>query len=458
MDVLLLSVIGVIALALLFDFSNGFHDAANSVATVVATRAMPARWAVAFSAACNFAAYFVVGTAVASTVAKIVKPGAESVAVVFAALLAAIAWNYLTWYVGMPSSSSHAIIGGLVGAGISAGGLAAISWPSVQKTALFIVISPLVAFLISALATPLVIAVQKLTKWGDDARPFKALQVVSAAAVSFGHGANDAQKTMGVIAALLSGAGYVTVRPGVKEIPVPEWVALAAYTAIALGTMWGGWRIIETVGLRLTHLNARTAVAANIGATTAIFGGTHLGVPLSTTHAAAFSVVGAGASARRGMAWRTISSMVVTWVFTIPAAGAVGWATYRLTQLPRPVSVPLVTMLVVVFGGTIVWAMRHSIGADEVEAEVSGTVGVPEKQDTGITEGAGLGAGTAVHAGRAANGAAGPANGAVVAPALATGAMAGAAGPANGAAGDGPDDLGQEPVTTLDARSVSTTV
>lgn len=368
MDWMLLSVIAVIALALLFDFSNGFHDAANSVATVVATRAMPTRAAVAFSAACNFAAYFFIGTAVANTVAKIVKPDTEGVAVVFAALLGAIAWNYLTWYFGMPSSSSHAVIGGLVGAGISAGGLSAINWAKVEQTALFIVVSPLVAFLIAALATPFVVGLQRLTTWGDNARPFKVMQLVTAAATSFGHGANDAQKTMGVIAALLAGAGYLNTAGG--EIAVPEWVALSAYAAIALGTMWGGWRIIETVGLRLTHLNARTGATANLGATAAIFGGTALGIPLSTTHAATFSVVGAGTAARRGVGGKVIGEMVLTWVVTIPATATVGWLMYRLTQLPGPFAVICVGLVVIAFLGGIGWAMRHSIGARELEAQV----------------------------------------------------------------------------------------
>jgi PiT family inorganic phosphate transporter len=367
-DLTLLSVIMVIALALLFDFSNGFHDAANSVATVVATRAMSARLAVAFSAACNFAAYFVVGTAVANTVAKIVKPGVAGVAVVFAALLGAITWNYLTWYFGMPSSSSHAVLGGLVGAGISAGGLAAISWSKVEQAALFIVLSPLIAFVIAALATPLVVAVQRLTGWSDDAKPFKGLQLASAAALSFGHGANDAQKTMGVVAALLAGAGYVSTSGG--DIAVPEWVALSAYAAIAIGTMWGGWRIIQTVGLRLTNLNARTGAAANIGAVAAIFGGTYLGVPLSTTHAATFSVVGAGAAARRGVCHKMIGGMVLTWFVTIPSTAAIGWGVYWLLQLPTMLAVISVGLVVLAFLATIGWAMRNSIGAKELEAEV----------------------------------------------------------------------------------------
>ncbi|MEJ2579057.1 MAG: inorganic phosphate transporter, partial [Kineosporiaceae bacterium] len=228
MDLLLLSVIGITLLALLFDFSNGFHDAANSVATVVATRAMPARYAVWFSAVFNFLAYFFVGTAVANTVAKIVEPGAEGVAVVFSALVAAIAWNYLTWFIGMPSSSSHAVIGGLVGAGLAAGGLHAVNWTAVRKAGLWIVLSPLVALTTATVATLLVWLVQKLTGWGDNARPFKVLQLISAAGVSFGHGANDAQKTLGMIAALLAASGYLGAAPGAKDFVVPEWAAIAA--------------------------------------------------------------------------------------------------------------------------------------------------------------------------------------------------------------------------------------
>ncbi len=368
MDLTLLSVIAVIALALLFDFSNGFHDAANSVATVVATRAMPARAAVAFSAACNFLAYFVVGTAVANTVAGIVKHDEAGVAVVFAALIGAISWNYLTWFFGMPSSSSHAVLGGLIGAGICAGGFEAINWPKVEQAALFIVVSPLVAFVIATLATPLMVGVQRLTGWGDDSRPFKVLQLGSAAALSFGHGANDAQKTMGVIAAVLAGAGY-TATSG-SSIPVPEWVALSAYTAIAVGTMWGGWRIIETVGLKLTRLDARTGAVANLGAVTAIFGGTHLGIPLSTTHAATASVVGAGTAAGRGFGRRTFGEMVLAWIGTIPITSGVGWLVYRLTRLPGPAAVVAVSLLVVVFLGLIGWAMISSMGAKDLQREL----------------------------------------------------------------------------------------
>lgn len=372
MDLLLLGVIAVVALALLFDFTNGFHDAANSVATVVATRALPVRWAPAFSAVFNFLAYFVVGTAVANTIAKTVKTdGFEPtfvLALVFSALFAAIAWNYVTWHFGMPSSSSHAIIGGLVGAGIAAGGFAAISWESVTKAGIGIIASPLIAFAIAFLAMYLVKLLQRATKLHDNSKVFKGLQLVSAAGVSFGHGANDAQKTMGVIAALLLGAGY-TVKDG-GNVVVPEWVALSAYGAIAIGTLWGGWKIIETMGLKLTLLHANSGLAANIGASTAIFGATALGVPISTTHAAASSIVGAGVSSGRGAHWGVVGRMVIAWVVTIPAAGLVGFTMMWITRIPGVGSWIVGGVVVAAFGAWAVWAMLHTIKAKDVDAEV----------------------------------------------------------------------------------------
>jgi PiT family inorganic phosphate transporter len=369
MDLVLLSVIAVVALALLFDFSNGSNDAANSIATVVATRAMSARKAVWFSAICNFAAYFIAGTPVANTVAKTVHTSHITVALIFSALFAAIAWNYLVWYFGMPSSSSHAIIGGLVGAGLAAGGAAAISWSAVEKVGIAIIASPFVAFTVAGLATGLVIGIQRLTKLPDDAKPFKYLQLLSAAAVSLGHGANDAQKTMGIITALLAGTGYLAVgSSGVAA--VPEWVALAAYTAIAFGTVWGGWRIIHTMGLKLTALNAKTGVAANVGATTAIFGATALGVPISTTHAAASSVVGAGVAGRRHTRWRVIGEMVLAWIVTIPTTTGIGFVLYKLTQLPGSLGAIVVCVLVAALLGAIGWALKHRTTHHEIETEV----------------------------------------------------------------------------------------
>jgi PiT family inorganic phosphate transporter len=240
-DWTLITIVLLVAAALIFDFTKGFHDAANCVGTVVATGALPARLAPAFSVFFNFLALFVVGTAVASTVAKTVKTEFAGEAVIFAALFSAISWNYITWYFGMPSSSSHAIIGGLAGAGLAAGGFSAISWSSVEKAAIGIVASPVVAIMIAFFAMYLIYLLQKIFKLHDNHPTFKGLQLVSAAGLSFGHGANDAQKTIGVIGALLLGAGYTTSADG-KNIAVPTWVELAAYTAIALGTLWGAGR------------------------------------------------------------------------------------------------------------------------------------------------------------------------------------------------------------------------
>jgi PiT family inorganic phosphate transporter len=368
-DLTLTALIAVVALALLFDFTNGFHDAANSVSTVVATRALPAKAAVWFSAFFNFAAVFIVGTAVANTVAKTVHANVTGIAVVFAAIFAAISWNYATWWVGMPSSSSHALIGGLVGGGLAAGGVDAISWPSVTKTLIAIVASPLVAFGIAFLAMFLVAAVRNVFHLPDNAKPFKWLQLVSAGAVSFGHGANDAQKTMGVIAALLVGTGHLAAGAD-GNIAVPTWVEFAAYGSIALGTVWGGWKIIETMGLKITTLHAASGVAANIGAVTSIFGATGLGVPISTTHAAASSVAGAGVGSGMGINLKVVGEMVLAWIITLPTTIVLAFGIFKVTQLPGALAWIVVGLLIAVVGSLIVYAMLHSVKAEDIEAEL----------------------------------------------------------------------------------------
>lgn len=369
-DLMLLSVVALVAIALIFDFTNGFHDAANSVATVVATRALPARWAPAFAAFFNFLAYFVIGTAVANTVARTVKTEFAGQSVIFAALFAAIVWNYVTWRFGMPSSSSHAIIGGLVGAGLAAGGTAAISWDSASKAAIGIAASPIVAIVIAFGAMYLVAGIQRLFRMHDNHPVFKGAQLLSSAALSFGHGANDAQKTMGVIAALLLGAGYTSVGSDGKTVEVPEWVAVSAYGAIALGTLWGGWKIIETMGLKITTLHANSGVAANIGATMAVFGATSVGMPISTTHATAGSVIGAGVGSGKGANWRVVGEMLIAWILTIPATGALAAATFWLTRLPTVWAWVTVGLLVATFGGWALAAMLNTIHASDVEAEI----------------------------------------------------------------------------------------
>jgi inorganic phosphate transporter, PiT family len=380
-------VAGIIALALMFDFTNGFHDAANSTATVVATKALKPKTAVYMAAFFNFAALFVVGTAVANTVAKTVKvdtlgngPGGLplGLSVTFSALLAAIFWNYLTWSVGLPSSSSHALIGGLVGAGLAAGGPDAIEWSSVRNTVIAIFASPAVAFSVAFLAMYLVFALQRATKWEDDAEPFKWLQIVSSAAVSFGHGANDAQKTMGVMAATLVAGGYMT-----EGDELPLWMELAAYGMISIGTMWGGWAIIETMGLRITQLTASSGVAANIGASTAIFGATDLGIPISTTHAAASSVMGAGVSAGTGINGKKVGEMATAWLITVPAVGLVGFLAFQLTRLVDPWGMLASIAMVIVL---VTWAYRlmsHSQNAEDIEAMLPPDEALHEIHPTG---------------------------------------------------------------------------
>jgi PiT family inorganic phosphate transporter len=269
----------------------------------------------------------------------------------------------------MPSSSSHAIIGGLVGAGLAAAGLAAINWKAVSEATVAIVASPLVAFTIAYVAMFLVAVWQRLSRWHDNARPFKVLQLFSAAAVSFGHGANDAQKTMGLIAALLVGSGHAHAGPGGK-IPIAPWIPIVAYGSIALGTIWGGWKIIETMGLKITTLHANSGLAANIGAITAIFGATGLGIPVSTTHAAASSVTGSGIRSGGGVNLKVVGEMMTAWLVTVPATMGISWIMYRLTQLPGIAAWPAVGSVLLALGGGIAYAMTHTITAEDVEAEI----------------------------------------------------------------------------------------
>ena len=226
-----------------------------------------------------------------------------------------------------------------------------------KRQGLGIVLSPAVAFAIAFLAMYLVFGLQRAFKMHDNHPVFKGLQLVSAAGVSFGHGANDAQKTMGVIAALLMGAGYTSIGADGSTVIVPEWVALGAYSAIALGTLWGGWKIIETLGLRITTLHATSGTAANIGATTAMFGATSMGMPISTTHAAASSIVGAGVGSGKGVSWRVVGRMLLTWVITIPAATLIGFVMFHLTQLPLVLAWLTVGACVVSFAIWAIWAM-----------------------------------------------------------------------------------------------------
>jgi PiT family inorganic phosphate transporter len=310
----------IIVLALAFDFTNGFHDAANSIATVVSTRVLSPRFAVAWAAFFNFVAFLVFGVHVAKTIAKgTVDPAVVTPAIVLAALLAALVWNLFTWWFGLPTSSSHALIGGFVGAAVVVAGPKAVVVSGVAKTAAFIVVSPLLGLVFGFLSMLIVSWLfRRSTPRGVD-RLFRRLQLASAAAFSLGHGSNDAQKTAGIITALLYSTGHLK-----GDFQVPLWVVVASYGAIGLGTLSGGWRIVETMGMRITRLQPVGGFCAETSGALALFGASALGVPVSTTHTITGAIVGAGVSASRRLSavkWGVASRIVWAWVVTMPAAG-----------------------------------------------------------------------------------------------------------------------------------------
>jgi PiT family inorganic phosphate transporter len=319
--------VGLIAVALLFDFLNGLHDAANSIATIVSTRVLRPQFAVAWAAFFNFIAFLVFGLHVANTLGTgIIDASVVDPLVIFGALMGAIAWNLITWWAGIPSSSSHALIGGLVGAGLAKVGVDAIVWQGLSKTAFAIVLSPAVGFLLALL---LMLAVSwillRQTPFAVD-QLFRVLQFVSASLYSLGHGGNDAQKTMGIIAVLLFSQGYLG-----DSFHVPFWVVLSCQAAMGLGTLFGGWRIVKTMGSKITRLTPMQGFCAETGGAITLFLATELGVPVSTTHTITGAIVGVG-SARRVSAvrWNIAGSIVIAWVVTMPAAAAIAAAFYWL--------------------------------------------------------------------------------------------------------------------------------
>jgi inorganic phosphate transporter, PiT family len=322
-------VIALITVALAFDFINGFHDAANSIATVVSTRVLSPGKAVIWAAFFNFVAAFAFGTAVARTIGSgMIDIRAVTFAVIFAGLVGAIAWDLITWYFGLPTSSSHALIGGYAGAAVTKAGFSVIIPSGWTKTLIFIVVSPLIG-LVAGLTLMVAIywvcapvAPARVDKW------FRRLQLVSAALFSLNHGANDAQKTMGIISGLLFTAGYLH-----GPFYVPFWVILLAHAAIGLGTLSGGWRIIHTMGSRITKLQPVNGFAAETGAASAILLATHFGIPVSTTHAITGAIVGVGATRRvSAVRWGVAGRIVWAWLLTIPAAAAIAAATYLLVR------------------------------------------------------------------------------------------------------------------------------
>jgi PiT family inorganic phosphate transporter len=324
------ALIALIFVALTFDFLNGLHDAANSIATIVSTRVLRPQYAVFWAAFFNFIAFLFFGLTVAHTVGTgIVAAHVVDAAVIFGALMGAICWNLLTWWFGIPSSSSHALIGGLVGAGITKAGLGAIVWKGLGITGAAIVLSPLLGFL---LALVLVLAVSWLFVRSTPLavnRLFQSLQFVSASLYSLGHGGNDAQKTMGIIAVLLYSQGKLG-----ETFHVPFWVILSCQAAMGLGTLFGGWRIVHTLGSRITRLHPTQGFCAEAGGAMTLFLATHFGIPVSTTHTITGAIVGVGAARKvAAVRWNVASNVVVAWILTVPAAALFGAAFYELAKV-----------------------------------------------------------------------------------------------------------------------------
>ncbi len=319
----------IIAVALAFDFVNGFHDAANSIATVVSTRVLSPRWAVVWAAFFNFVAFLFFGLHVATTIGKgIVDPAIIDTAVVFAALVGAIAWDLITWWWGIPSSSSHALIGGLAGAAIAKGGAQFLDAPGLIKIAVSIVLSPVLGLILAfSLMTAVFWIFRRSTAGRVDAW-FRRGQLVSAALYSLGHGGNDAQKTMGIIAVLLFATGHLG-----PTFYVPLWVVLACHAAMALGTLSGGWRIVRTMGLRITKLKPVGGFCAETGGAITLFAATSLGIPVSTTHTITGAIVGVGAVTKlSAIRWGVAGRIVWAWVFTIPASAFISAVTWSIAH------------------------------------------------------------------------------------------------------------------------------
>ncbi len=331
MQVALWVIIFLVALALVFDFMNGFHDAANSIATVVSTGVLRPGQAVVFAAFFNFIAIFVFHLSVAATVGKgIAAPGVVDVYVVFGALCGAITWNVITWYYGIPSSSSHALIGGIVGAVLAKAGTGALITTGILRTVAFIFVSPLLGFVLGSLMMVLVAWICRRTAPARVDRWFRRLQLVSAGAYSLGHGGNDAQKTIGIIWMLLLATGYAST----ADKSPPTWTIVACYAAIGVGTMMGGWRIVKTMGQRITKLKPVGGFCAETGGALTLFIATGLGIPVSTTHTITGAIVGVGSVQRASaVRWGVAGNIVWAWVLTIPASGLVAALAYGASRM-----------------------------------------------------------------------------------------------------------------------------
>ena len=330
-------IVVIIGIALVFDFTNGFHDSANSISTVVSTKVLSPRSAVAFAAFFNFIAAFGFGVAVASTISKIIQLDYVETAIipyiVLGGLLGAISWNLITWFFGLPTSSSHALIGGLVGSGIAAGGLATIKIPTVETVVLFMILSPIIGLVMGFIFMVVVLRISNGVPRSVAELHFKRLQLFSAAAYSFSHGTNDAQKTMGIITPLLFSIGYFGADVDPNHLPVPIWVILMAYAAISLGTLFGGWRIVKTMGYGITRLRPVHGFAAETAGAATIIGASVAGIPVSTTHIISSSIMGVGATKGAGFVkWGVARRIVLAWLLTIPISAAIGYGAFSLMR------------------------------------------------------------------------------------------------------------------------------
>ena len=331
-------IIFIIGVALFFDYTNGFHDSANSISTVVSTKVLSPRNAVAFAAFFNFFAAFAFTVAVASTISKIIQleivPTEIVPYIILSALIGAITWNIITWLSGLPTSSSHALIGGLTGAGISAAGLAAIKWSAVELIVTFMVISPLIGLACGFLFMVVVLNLTKKAHKSTADSYFRKLQLVSAGTYSFSHGTNDAQKTMGIITPLLYSIGYYGTSVDPNNLPVPLWVILIAHAAIALGTLSGGWRIVKTMGSKITKLRPVHGFAAETAGAATILGASAVGIPVSTTHIICTSIMGVGTTmGTSAVKWGIARTIALAWILTIPLAALIGFVAFAIIRV-----------------------------------------------------------------------------------------------------------------------------
>lgn len=320
----------IVGLVLIFDFINGFHDSANSIATVVSTKVLSPFAAVALAATFNFLAFLIFPLKVATTIGKgVINPEVITLNLIAAAVVAAIVWNLLTWWWGLPSSSSHTLVGGLVGAAVAGSGFSSVIYSGVMKIVIFIVVAPVLGMIISYIISVIVLWVVKNKSPFVVDKHFRRLQLLSASAFSLGHGGNDAQKSMGIIWVALIATGKVA-----SDAPIDLWIVLSCHTAIALGTLFGGWRIVKTMGQKITKLKPFEGFCAETAGALTLFGATHFGIPVSTTHTITGSIIGAGATKRASaVKWGVTTKIFWAWILTIPVSALIGAVMFQFFNL-----------------------------------------------------------------------------------------------------------------------------